>query len=535
MIAAALTLSLGSLLADLPPEIDPASLPAEGSGPQLIEAVFVAGPRYRFDVGPVAVETDVRWYATTTEPEDGAPLVEIRRWPGDSVIAFYAIAGEMSDSGPSRLVPEGRFEMVTPGRFRGTVRTDEGTRAALWLERPVPERSERLAALLIPGDAGLGPSAVPTVTEELVAVFDRAEIRVNAWDAVTSLGRGQTVRVPDLPPPPDACDERKDPWQIADGGAFTMGLPPGIRAVRLETGARPPRPIPGALLWLRGRFTDRNGEGVAVGDERRAGYVILTPAAPATSIAKRPPTATPGATYVDGLDLDAVVLEDTTARAGRVERWNEPGFEGTWLVFRLAWTDREVEIGLPVVENRRSLALFWMPATLRPEGFPPAPPPIDPAERFGIRFERAGPAERKRRPLFEGVLVAPGFRMELPRGVFPVASLRTADGFPVTLVAPDGRRFGLIRRIEADRVAAEATARPGWELPRRPGARNVQGAWRHSSGARLYAPPGGDGWILEPVGSIQSETDSVLWERLVNAVELQRPRRSRDEDASAPD
>ncbi len=277
---------------------------------------------------------------------------------------------------------------------------------------------------------------------------------------------------------------------------------------------------------MRGRFRDRSGASVAVGDATRAGYVALVQTADAAWLSGAvPPRGATRTTRVDGLPLDEIVVSDTSSRAGRVERWTEAGWTGSWLIFRLAFeTGRGVEIGLPVDGAWRSLALFWIPATIRPEGFPAAPPPIDAAERLGLRFERLRGAERVRSPLTEGWLVAPGLRVEFPRGWYPVVSIRAADGFPITIHEGTGPLAGTLRRLRPDEVAA-TTAAPGegWGSSPRPGVYGAAAVYARPDGARLFVAREGHGFSFEP--ALEGGAAPPGWVQLTRSVALSRPKK----------
>ena len=205
-------------------------------------------------------------------------------------------------------------------------------------------------------------------------------------------------------------------------------MPPGFRVRRVDGGVAPPRPLPGGLLWLRGRYVDGTDTEVAVGDGDRAGYVARVEAASeAWRAGEVPPVGLPDGSRLASEPFD-LAAERTGARNARAERWHEEGFEGEWLVFRLGFDEDGIEIALPMISGRRSPSLFWIPATWRSDDRPPAPPPVDPAGRFGIRFERLTRGAQSRQPWTEGYLTVPGLRVELPKGWWPAAGLRSRDG-----------------------------------------------------------------------------------------------------------
>jgi len=486
----------------------------------VLSAVLGAEKGYRFAAGPFVVTTDRRWFSTLPGGGPGAPSLEVRRWPGDTVLALYALSGEALSDSTKLLLPGAALEPRAGGegerRFEGTIPTTAGARRALWIERTVARPGVRVGALLVPGDAGLGDGAVASLEDEMLFVLSRMEVDPARW--IPGMEQDQ-VALPDLSGPPGARDERSDPWQVAEAAGFTLGLPPGLRARRLDLGVAAAREVPGASLWLRGRFIDRDGNAVAVGDGSRAGYVAEI-ASPREGFASGalPPAGAPSAQRVDGDVLDDAIHEWTGARVARVDHFREPGFAGDWLVFRLAFPGRGVEIGLPVVQGWRSLALFWIPFTWRPAGKAPAPPPVDPAERFGIRFQQLSRVEQKQSPMVQCYLTAPGLRAELPSGWWPIASLKTADGFPILIVDREGLEVARIQRI----ASPEDPPGPQWTALPRPGSQNARAIYAGASGARLFVAREGHAFLLEPNGERKVEAD--LWARVAGNVVLTRPR-----------
>lgn len=512
-----------TLLSDLAPEVRAAVEPGAGGPAEILERVLAAAPVYRFDGGVITVDTDRRWFATSPADDPGAPLLELRRWPGDSVLAFYELEGSAPAEGGPNL-PGARLEREEspPGswRWRGSLATRLGERPLLWIERSVPGTGRRLGSLLLPGDAGLGSAAVPDLLREMLAVVARVEVNVAAWEVVEGILAGTSIAVPALDGPPGDGDERKDTWHVMEGNGFTLSLPPGFRARRLDQGVAPPSPIPQGVLWLRGRFTDRSGASVIVGDANRAGYVAVSGGADRAWLdGGTPPLGAPGAARLAADDF-SLACDDTGALAARAERWGQKGFEGQWLVFRLFFAGAGVEIGLPVLSGRQSEALFWIPATWRGPNEPPAPPPVDPAERFGISFDQFTKLEKKRRPWSEGLLSVPGLRIELPSGWIPITSLRSEDGFPVTLMTAGGTPLGKLERLRADAPELAHLEEGGWTSERKGGARARGNTFRRKDGARLYRSADGGAVVLVPAPGKGAGTD---WRRMIDGVALVRP------------
>jgi hypothetical protein len=261
----------------------------------------------------------------------------------------------------------------------------------------------------------------------------------------------------------------------------------------------------------------------------RAGYVAEVARPPrGWAAGQAPPLGVPAGTLA-GLETFTLAADRTRATQATAARWTEPGFAGAWLVFRLQGADAGVEIGLPVLRGRTSPALFWIPVTYRPPGMPAAPPPVDPSDRFGIRFEPPLPSETRRDPGLEGRVSAPGFRAEVPKGWWPRATLRAADGFPIQFLDARGKVGAVLDRWapgEPDPAEAE-----GWTPVRRPGGWGAAAAWTRADGALALRAGDGTLWRLTPADGV----DPGKWQRLSGRFALLRqeaatepaPRRSR--------
>jgi hypothetical protein len=376
-----------------------------------------------------------------------------------------------------------------------------------------------MGALLLPGDAGLGAEAVEGLTAELLAVLRRIAVRAPVWTRRAAIGREGPLLVPQAGLPPGPAAEADHPWQVARGSSFTIGLPPGFRARRTDGGVAPPLEVPGSLLWLRGRYVDAEGNVVAVGDGVRAGYVaeFRPPQADWVS-GERPPAGAPTARRQAAQAFE-LAREHTGARGARAERWTEDGFAGQWLVFRLPFRERGVEIGLPVLGGRQSPSLYWIPLTWRSAEQAPAPPPVDPAERFGIRFEQLSRAARRKQPWTAGYLTVPGLQCELPEHWWPSAALRSTDGYPIRLERASGDALGHLERLDARAWPERIADGSGWIELARPGARGAARMFGRDDGARLYVAREGHAFLFEPLAE---PYDPPAWKRMLESVRLVR-------------
>jgi hypothetical protein len=520
--AAALAAALGSAsavqaaahpgwLADLPDSIvdavgragnDPADAQA------ILDRVLAAGETFTFPGPGLRVVTDRRWFAIASVEGPGAPALELRRFPGDTTVSFYRLPGEGDADSPRMpgLTVRSRGRAIGSWtRHVGTLLARGGARDVVWLTTTAPEGT--WGALGIAGDGGLGSIALADMKDAILAVVRH----------VTIVGEASVSAVPLVPPdvsgPLALADETKLGWQVFQGPGFTLGLPPGLRAVRLDLGAVPARPMPFASVWIRGRFVDRDGATVAVGDGRRAGYVSLQDDPDEVWRAGvAPPRGAPGAEKIDEAPLDELVLATVGAAHATVGHWKEPGFAGDWLVFRLLEHGRGVEIALPVLSSWRSLALFWIPATWRREGEPPAPPPIDPARSLGVRFDRLAGADRTRTPLLEGTLYVADLRFDVPRGWWPVANLASRDGLPVSLVDAAGRRVGRIALVNLDSGSAAPSEEAGWSLESRPSTARARSVWTRPDGSAVLVSKDGHAFLFAPDGLSGGKLQS--WTRM---------------------
>ena len=526
-----------TLLADLSPEVwkvldEHREALNDADAPAVLETVFQVSTPYEFSGGSLVVRTDGRWFATLPAAGDGAALLELRRWPGDSVLAFYAVGPSAKDAtGRMPPVPGGQFTALAgaqPGlaAWEGWVATAAGDRPALWVERQIAEDQAWLATLLLPGDAGLGADGISSLTEEMMGVLRHVEIRAAVWKTQEPISAGVEVIVPVTAETPGDGDEELTPWQVARAQGFTLGLPPGFRARRMDGGVPPPRNLPGGRLWFRGRGVDTDGVRVVVGDESRFGYVArVDQPDKAWTNGTRPPAGAPGAERID-IESFALLVDRSRAQKATAERWAEPGFAGQWLVFRMRFDDHGYEIGIPVLEGRLSPSLYWIAATWRDDGRPPAPPPVDPAERFGIKFERLTRADRLKQPWMAGYLTVPGLRAEVSRGWIPAASLRSENGYPVRFVDERGLTVGLMIRIESAEMTARAESLASLAPLDKPGRFRAATVYRDDDRSYLFVAESGHGYLFElrppDSSATESSRDEIhdLWDLMMRSVRL---------------
>jgi len=346
--------------------------------------------------------------------------------------------------------------------------------------------------------------------------------REEAWAEIGDEAVEGRIVLPRLGLAPRPWDEREDAWQIARGYGFTLGLPPGLHAMVLTPSFTGPHPVSGGAMWFRGRFLNSKGEPVVIGDGSRGGYVVeVAEPSPEWIAGNYPPAAALSSKLVKGVALD-LATERTGAKAARAERWTEPGFPGEWLVFRLIFEAGGIEIDIPVLEGRSSEALFWIPVSWRPNTMPPAPPPVDPASRFGIKFEKLGPAAQTHEPWIEGHLTAPGIRLGLPKDWWPVASLRSKNGFPIRIIDLTGATQGRLIRAEPGDPVLAPPEDGTWTPVSRPKRYRATAIHAREDGTRIYVAREGHGFVLRPEPG--SGVDVARWQNLLESVFLTRPR-----------
>ncbi len=516
-----------TFLTDLPPEArqalraDPQVEALRDDPGKLLDRVFAAMDPYSFKAGVIVVQTDRRWFATVAADDPAAPLLELRRWPGDSVLALYSLAGAAPQDGQPHRIAGAKLEKqltstANSWKWEGVIDSTYGSRPAEWIERRVGETPSRLGALLLPGDAGLGSPARFDLIDELLVVLDRVEIDEEGWRILPGIPASTPLTPPRLDSPYGDANEKIDAWQAVEGVGYSLGLPPGVRARRLDIGIPcPTGQIPGGLLWFRGRYTDLAGQRVAIGDGTRSAYLAEVPSSDREWAAgKKPPVGAPKARLLAREAFHSIEAKPTGATALWAERWREPGFEGQWLVFRIDRKDRGVEIALPMLAGRQSLSVFQIPTTWRGPGEAAAPPPIDPAERFGINFERFSKLEQRRHPGSDGYLRVPGLRVELPRAWWPSAMLRSRNGFPVRIVDGSGQTVGTLALLPTGAPELKPESLRGWETDPRPGIYRAQAVYRRGD-SWLYVMADGNGFLLEAVAG--AKFDRKAWKQMAES------------------
>jgi hypothetical protein len=500
----------------------------------LLEEIYRTD-RHRFDAGPLIVRADRRWFARVPEESSDAPLVELWRWPGDTAVALYAVEASRDAMVDLPPVADTRWEsrsMVSVGQTRwdGWLLSERGDRPVIWIERDAGSDLPHLAALVVPGDAGLGPEAVPSLIEEALFLVSRVTARGEPWARIAPLPKGEVLTAPATGGTPGDKSETDHPWQLVDGRGFTLSVPPGIRPIRLDAGVRPPVEVSGGLLWFRGRFRDLDDRLVIVGDGSRCGYVARVEVATGRWLAgKIPPIGAPDAERVASFAFETAA-ERSGARKATAGRWNEPGFEGTWLVFRLAFATEGFEIGIPVARGWQSTSLFWIAPTWRSADRPPAPSPVGPDQRFDIHFT-APPFSRTDAAWYAGQLELPGLTMEIAWGWHPVPNTYSSTGFPIRFVDSAGSELATLTRVASDLIDPFVESRSGWVEQDGPERHHARRVLREGGESGLFVPYRGAAFYLSPsivlddpaAPRVRGLTWRQAWELMLRSVRLVSP------------
>jgi hypothetical protein len=268
-----------------------------------------------------------------------------------------------------------------------------------------------------------------------------------------------TLPIPPAWQPPGQGDEREAPWRsvgLTDG--VVMDLPPGVIGRPLRGGFPEPGGSRRSVLWLRGRFVDREGETVRIGAPGWAGWVDLAPGGGPSidawleGVAEERHPADPGAELVGTASLDEAISRAGGSGRGGVARYRGEAFAGEWLWLQRRVAGVRVDVHLPVAEGAGSLSVLWVALTVRPRGGVPPPALVDLSDRVDVRFARFE-GRRSRNDPREGVLLAADLEMAVPRGFRITVSGMSADGFPVKGRHPDGSRMKVERWVATSGVS----------------------------------------------------------------------------------
>ena len=508
------------------------------------------------------------WMAIRAERGPGAPALVLRRFPGDTQVAFWPrppipAGGAVEEVLASRLVELAATPVGPPAACTGEgwplpcrrveIEADLGPagrdRLVAFLLEP-GDGGVGIVALALAGDAGLGEEGLAAAREavaELVrGVRPVPPDRLRAWAATAG---DAAWRWPHPPAwrPVRSWREAEDPWRtFAVGERYVVDLPPGVTAGRVLPGFRDRRCGPFTRLWFRGGFVDLDKHRVSIGAPGWAGHVDVRPGAgglldaAAADPARMAPAGDPGARLLGSADLGAALAAARTGSAGRVARFAGKEFPGTWFVAWVRLGADLVVVEEPVTEGERSLALLWIPVTVRPPDNPGPEPPVDVAARWRIRFlptrgrgDRADPRE--------GILLTGPLEVALPRGFRASMRASSPDGFPVIARSREGATLRIDRLAPsasadegARRRLAEARlggAPPGgWTVVReRRGMRVLGGTWPGRAAWLVLPPdPAGQSAFLLVLDGKQGIDRGIFtgWRRLVgSSLRLRRERR----------
>lgn len=435
------------------------------------------GERGLMDFGGFTARPGQEW--VRSHAPGGVVGLEWHRRPGDAAIAVFTVRTERggADAAIKRLLTPRRpgalawspvtLASTNPIRARTTALSldaDGGGRAdgAVWLVESSAAPGLALVITAFPGTGGLGKEGLEQSRAEIQEALAESVVVPPRWDTVTVIDAedGSEFPVPVAGGRTAPGDENASPWRTYPVGEFTLALPPGMIAA--PPAAAPAASAPrraGARLWFRGRFRDRDGLDVAVGDETHAASVDLQNAASEAEAVARtlgkgasvaPPLADPGAVLVSTLDVTRTLGAETGASAVSLTRFRPSSLGVEWLVCRMAFGARLMEIDIPAAQGSKSIALFWIPATVRLVHGSPPPPPVDLSGRLGILFLRPPPTERRESFYKEGDLRSADFTMIVARGYSVVLDTVSPDAFPVRLTHMDNGAIVRLEKIPLD-------------------------------------------------------------------------------------
>jgi hypothetical protein len=111
-----------------------------------------------------------------------------------------------------------------------------------------------------------------------------------------------------------------------------------------------------------------------------------------------------------------------------------------------------MEIALPAVTGAKSIALYWIPATVRPVHGVPPPPPVDLSGRLGILYLRRRRPSGATPSIRRGICARRIFTMIVARNYAVVLDTVSPDAFPVRLTHIDGAAIARLEKLPADPV-----------------------------------------------------------------------------------
>ncbi len=414
--------------------------------------------RIAFEGGSLELDSSWSRWNSDSELAESAQLglLVLRRFPGDTQLSLFGVSTWTTEAALGDAI------VIALKRYNGR-RVAEWTRCpsasqlncrkSVWsistaagdatvdlfafeqgAGRPV------IVALLIAGTGGY--DATGRADARAAAATLIATIRVENIDDLRAASDADEWNVP-LPQSWRASDrprESEEPWlSFPLGSGLRLDLPGAVSASRetpsLDSNSAGP---PGATLYWRASFLDREGRLVQVGD--KSFWAWARPLPSGTSSEWTAPPSDPQATFERTVSLDAAFVAAGSAWRGSVAQFRGKAWRGKWLIARVVNGPETVEIAQPVTEETESLSLLWIPVTVRHDGEAGPPPLIERAGGQAIRIQPFGKARSATDPR-EGLLSASDFEVALPRGFRVSATPSSSDGLPLTLRHADGSQF----------------------------------------------------------------------------------------------
>ena len=118
-------------------------------------------------------------------------------------------------------------------------------------------------------------------------------------------------------------------------------------------------------------------------------------------------------------------------------------------------------------------------------------------------------------------------RVEVSKGWFPAASLRSVDGFPVRFLDQQGREVGRLLRLSSEEVSARASSLKQLDETESPKRHRAARVFSDATGDYLFIAPEGHGFLFEftvssgQLAETSFEDAQKLWTLMVRSVKLQ--------------
>lgn len=418
---------LESLVASTP------SLEREARIEIVCEALDLLRPgRQRFEAGEFDLPAG---WSRTAPVHSGGALLHLVLWPGDTWLRWFAAPHyEQIEAAQawlhSKLPSEATLATSPwldcastrqPGRcFDFEIELSSGRRLqARWFALDLLRDVVRVRSI---GTGGCGAACA----EQFAQAADRIESELNwshgkAWRD-HQLQSPWDLDVATTTPSAAISEETHEPWRTFPlGNAWQVDLPPGVVAIDHDPFTPSNSTLAG--IWWRGRFRDREGLLVQVGDAERLARIVISDSA-------LPNQLDPIGEVISRASLDSVLQQVGSRFRGTVVRSRDAQAALEWLTFALSSAAGQVRMQIPVRDGARSLSLLWIALTLRAAGESGPPPIVELGSRGAVRLLKPAKTASAADPR-EGVLTSDSFEVAIPKGFQIALNPNSEDGFPV--------------------------------------------------------------------------------------------------------